>query len=130
MTPNEIAKLKDAAEVLENGSHWDELGKAVGCDSKAFRDLDEAVDTVLPYLRNMASHPLTVDQLKLRNKEPVWIEDLCSPESSQWMLIFWHSGKYLVLLGISRASYSLDEYGERWLAYDIKPSLPPDEMSP
>lgn len=63
------------------------------------------------------NEPLTLEQLREMNEEPVWVQDLEEPEKSQWRLLYWDRGKYLVLQGISVHGYLLDEYGETWLAY-------------
>lgn len=64
-----------------------------------------------------SSEALTLEELKSLNECPVWVQNLEEPEKSQWRLLYWDRGKYLVLQGISVRGYLLDEYGESWLAY-------------
>ena len=67
------------------------------------------------------NEPLTLEQLREMNEEPVWVQNLEEPEKSQWRLLYWDRGKYLVLQGISVRGYLLEEYGESWLAYRRPP---------
>lgn len=64
---------------------------------------------------------LTCEELRKMNEEPVWIQNLEKPEESQWRLLYWDKGKYLVLQGISVRGYLLEEYGESWFAYRRPP---------
>jgi hypothetical protein len=41
--------------------------------------------------------PLTLDELRKMNGEPVWVEDLEKPVDSEWKICYWDRGKYLVL---------------------------------
>ena len=67
------------------------------------------------------NEPLTLEQLREMDGEPVWVQNLEEPEKSQWRLLHWDRGKYLVLQGISVRGYLLEEYGESWLAYRRPP---------
>lgn len=67
------------------------------------------------------NEPLTIEQLREMDGEPVWVQNLEEPEKSQWRLLHWDRGKYLVLQGISVRGYLLEEYGESWLAYRRPP---------
>ena len=67
------------------------------------------------------NEPLTLEELREMNEEPVWIQNLEEPAKSQWRLLYWDREKYLVLQGISVRGYLLEEYGESWLAYRRPP---------
>lgn len=71
--------------------------------------------------REIQNEPLTIEQLREINEEPVWVQNLEEPEKSQWSLLYWDRGKYLVLQGISVRGYLLEEYGEAWLVYRYPP---------
>ena len=71
--------------------------------------------------QNKLNEPLKLEQLREMNEEPVWVQNLEEPEKSQWRLLYWDRGKYLVLQGISVRGYLLEEYGESWLAYRRPP---------
>lgn len=64
-----------------------------------------------------ANKPLTLEQLRGIDGQPVWIKDLKTPECSGWRMIYWDRGKYLVLIAKSIQGYILEEYGKTWLAY-------------
>ena len=64
---------------------------------------------------------LTLEELRGMNEVPVWVQNFEEPEKSQWRLLYWDRGKYLVLQGISVRGYLLEEYGESWLAYRRPP---------
>ena len=67
------------------------------------------------------NEPLTLEELREMDEEPVWIQNLEEPAKSQWRLLYWDREKYLVLQGISVRGYLLEEYGESWLAYRRPP---------
>lgn len=68
-----------------------------------------------------ANKPLTLEQLRGIDGQPVWIKDLKTPECSGWRMIYWDRGKYLVLIAKSIQGYILEEYGKTWLAYAQQP---------
>lgn len=70
------------------------------------------------------NEPLTLEDLRGMNEVPVWVQNLEEPAKSQWRLLYWVSGKYLVLRG-----YLLEEYGESWLAYRRPPEGEDDEKT-
>ena len=67
------------------------------------------------------NEPLTLEQLREMNNEPIWVQNLEETDKSQWRIIHWDRGKYIVLQGISARGYLLDEYGESWIAYRRPP---------
>lgn len=70
----------------------------------------------------IANKPLTLEQLRGIDGQPVWIKDLKTPECSGWRMIYWDRGKYLVLIAKSIQGYILEEYGKTWLAYTQQPA--------
>ena len=87
---------------------------------KAIAEITEFEGVPIDRLQELAqasSEALTLEELKSLNECPVWVQNLEEPEKSQWRLLYWDRGKYLVLQGISVRGYLLDEYGESWLAY-------------
>ena len=69
-----------------------------------------------------ANKPLTLEQLRGIDGQPVWIKDLKTPECSGWRMIYWNRGKYLVLIAKSIQGYILEEYGKTWFAYAQQPA--------
>ena len=43
------------------------------------------------------NEPLTLEELREMNEEPVWVQNLEEPGKSQWRLLYWDRGKHLVL---------------------------------
>ena len=83
---------------------------------EVFLDKVRSMPTLAP-----PNEPLTLEELREMNEEPVWIQNLEEPAKSQWRLLYWDREKYLVLQGISVRGYLLEEYGESWLAYRRPP---------
>ena len=92
------------------------------CSWDSEQDKERAEDLVLgmPTLPP-PTEPLTLEELREMNEVPVWIQNLEEPAKSQWRLLYWDRGKYLVLQGISVRGYLMEEYGESWLAYRRPP---------
>lgn len=92
------------------------------CSWDSEQDKERAEDLVLgmPTL-TLPNEPLTLEELREMNEVPVWIQNLEEPAKSQWRLLYWDRGKYLVLQGISVRGYLMEEYGESWLAYRRPP---------
>ena len=85
-----------------------------------------AIESCLNVVKNAPplpplNEPLTLEELREMNEVPVWIQNLEEPAKSQWRLLYWDRGKYLVLQGISVRGYLMEEYGESWLAYRRPP---------
>ena len=85
-------------------------------DKERAEDLVLGMPTLTP-----PNEPLTLEELREMNEVPVWIQNLEEPAKSQWRLLYWDRGKYLVLQGISVRGYLMEEYGESWLAYRRPP---------
>ena len=66
--------------------------------------------------------PLTIEELRKMDGQPVWIECLEDKSRSGWRLIFWDRGKYLVLLHTSLYGFLMDDYGNTWIAYTYPPA--------
>ena len=92
------------------------------CSWDSEQDKERAEDLVLgmPTL-TPPNEPLTLEELREMNEVPVWIQNLEETAKSQWRLLYWDRGKYLVLQGISVRGYLMEEYGESWLAYRRPP---------
>lgn len=96
-------------------------------DTDTYHQAAQIIDMLIsalegdPTLPQPSNEPLTLDELREMNEEPVWVQNLEEPEKSQWRLLYWDRGKYLVLQGISVRGYLMEEYGESWLAYRRPP---------
>ena len=102
-----------------------ELSKAIGADCLLEYPDDKSLRIAVDALRRIApaNDPLTLDELRGMDKEPVWIDEREEPKYSGWYIAYWDRGKYLVLQSISTHGFLMDEYGKTWLAY----RRPPDK---
>lgn len=108
-----MARAIDASELIVEiqACSWDSEQ-----DKERAEDLVLGMPTLTP-----PNEPLTLEELRGMNEVPVWIQNLEEPAKSQWRLLYWDRGKYLVLQGISVRGYLMEEYGESWLAYRRPP---------
>lgn len=59
--------------------------------SKKFAEMENLAEAAQP------NEPLTMEELREMNEEPVWVQNLEEPGKSQWRLLYWDRGKHLVL---------------------------------
>ena len=64
--------------------------------------------------------PLTIEELRQMDEEPVWVSNLKEPESSEYCVTF---ANYSVayIPGCECDWYSFETYGKTWIAYRHKP---------
>ena len=118
---------EDAANILEYPVYkwsmdWDEREDGLS--------YTEAIETAISALRqqetvtdrNKLNEPLTLEELREMDGEPVWIEDLFDKSKSCWRICYWDKGKYLALIGRYLIAYLVDDYGFLWLSYRQKPA--------
>lgn len=103
-----------------------------GCGPMATPENVEAVRLSLVALREKAERekiePLTLDELRQMDGEPVYVSDLRSPKNSEYCIIhandkYGYGDKYRCaqIAGCECFWYSFEEYGERWIAYRHEP---------
>ena len=95
----------------------------------------EADEMALDALRSVATlqgkegrenpKPLTIEELRKMDGEPVYVSDLARPDCSEYCVI--HIGKNgdkyssALVPGCECFWYDLDDYEDRWVAYRHKP---------
>ena len=110
-----IAKNKEYIQkTIEKGFPAGEVQETLG--------YYECVLDALKCAKHKTGEPLTADQLREMDGQPVWVEDLKNHDRSAWRLIYLDRGKYLVLIAKSCDGYILEEYGETWLANSYPPA--------
>ena len=67
--------------------------------------------------------PLTIEQLREMDGEPVWVETIPSwlngPKKCEWVIVSWN---YDEVISTSRKTYlRADDYGDAWIAYRRPP---------
>lgn len=122
---NEVRPI-DANATIEALRANFQQGSWYGCKEPCYQIAEDTIAEMptltdhFPNLKKMI--PLTLEQLREMDGQPVWIQNIEEPNKSQWRLCHWDRGKYLVLQGISVKGYLLEEYGESWLAYAYPPA--------
>lgn len=84
-----------------------------------------AIEAAIAALREKAARenqePLTVEQLREMEYEPIWIVDVGRVEwGNQWCVF---DGSQAAIPGVGHYWYHIDNYGETWLAYASKPEV-------
>lgn len=69
------------------------------------------------------NEPLTLDELRQMDGEPVWVETIPSwlngPKKCEWVIVSWN---YDEVISTSRKTYlRADDYGDTWIAYRRPP---------
>lgn len=93
--------------------------------------LKQACDLAITALRaqqEQPNEPLTLEELREMDGEPVWVQDLLIPKCSVWHFAIKHDGEIrlfdTVALGRGIVGYNAttgENYGKTWLAYRRKP---------
>lgn len=122
-------QLKRARRGLDNvvkyGTDPDacaEKGEIVSFYRDALEALREKVERENP-------EPLTLDELRQMDGEPVWIQNIKNPERSRWELMTYAIYSETIKMYQVRTCFAQklacirwsDNYGKTWLAYRIKP---------
>lgn len=100
-------------------SAWKQIDAGIG--KEYFEDLIAEIITDTNRRDQPENKPLTVEELRQMDGDPVWIDDLERPGFSCWRICYWDRGRYLALVAKSANGYLLEDYGKTWLAYRYKP---------
>lgn len=76
--------------------------------------MPEEITALIP----LPNDPLTLEELRGMDGEPVWVEFPKCPEASGWMLI--SAGRHCVYDGLL-GECDFENYGKTWLAYRRRP---------
>ena len=117
---------QEAIRILDDGKWWNFLWGDI--PGKAESKLYEAIDIALAALRAQEetekNEPLTLDELRQMDGEPVWLEtgEVSIDEQivGRWDIIHSVSDTYMVLMGGGNG-FRLDNYGKTWIAYRHRP---------
>ena len=120
MTAKEALKILTGAEIMVLNRMHDKFMDAA---CVALECLREKVDRENP-------KPLTIEQLRQMDGEPVWVADLREPDQSGCCVIYAdkvslpiYGDKYCTaaIPGIENTWYAFNTYEKEWLAYRHKP---------
>ena len=86
------------------------------------KELCDAVDMAISALRQQEAvtnrnEPLTLDELRKMDGEPVWVQSPGVPEYGRWAIVEGVGENCLFL----HDDFTCHEYGKTWLAYRQKP---------
>lgn len=96
-----IAEIRARAQGLEYSMHWLILEAVRRLESKQAAEKNE---------------PLTLDELRQMEGEPVWVDHW---HGGEWIIVYWD---YVRRIAYTRkACLHEHEYGETWIAYRRKP---------
>lgn len=90
-------------------------------------DMDSIATEALALLKThpeaQPNQPLTLEELRKMDGQPVWVKDLHYSDYSGWWIIGWSPNGYCVLASAMRAhmGYSVENYGIDWIAYRRPP---------
>ena len=110
---------EEAIKVLRTESI--ELGGSAPSVCRFWEALDMAIaalrqqETVTN--RNGLNEPLTLDELRQMDGEPVWVQSPGVPEYGRWAIVEGVGENCLFL----RDDFTCHDYGKTWLAYRQKP---------
>ena len=109
MTREEAIKFAEYAQIMADGKP----------DVQEFYKLAESAlrqqETVTN--RNGLNEPLTLDELRKMDGEPVWVQSPGVPEYGRWAIVEGVGENCLFL----RDDFTCHDYGKTWLAYRQKP---------
>ena len=118
---------EEAIEVLENGEWWEELTEWYMVVHPEHNKLHDAVDMAISALRqqetvtnrNGLNAPLTLDELRQMNGEPVYSVEITGRE--EWL--FRRDGGFADMYGEFTSDDFMvwDNYGKLWWCYRQKP---------
>lgn len=114
---------EEAIKVLQNEVNCAQNDRcSLSCDSCEFFVTDDQVQTAhetaisaLQQQGNKRNEPLTLDELREMDGEPVWVEHY---NGGEWVVVHWNI--YGRITTAYNAELRYDEYGERWTAYRQK----------
>ncbi len=86
-------------------------------------DVLEAINSA-PIISSPLNAPLTLDELREMDGDPVWVAFLERSEESRWYLIDGYNQERLIFSGAYGAYVRWDEMGKTWLAYHRRPENP------
>lgn len=100
-----------------------------GCGPENWADLLEIMETCLEAVRGHGSEPLTLEQLREMDGQPVWIHTFSSKSKKtnieQWALVA-SAGEYSVsfirVAVAGRMEKRCKDYGKTWRAYAYQPA--------
>ena len=123
-----MLEKKDGTNKLPDIITHNELRMALEPLMRVRADVNEIVDWLLPIYHETKpeNEPLTLDELRQMDGEPVWVVTLDGTDEPRWEIVV-SAGEHgidliCVLNGVETRDYAdFDLYNDTWLAYRAKP---------
>ena len=113
---NELLTLDDAIAHLDNT--LSDTGRKWSCESCRMEHVQlRAWLAELREIKQERNTPLTLDELRKMDGEPVWVQSPGVPEYGRWAIVEGVGENCLFL----RDDFTCHDYGKTWLAYRQKP---------
>lgn len=93
------------------------------CPQTAYYSESKTADTAWNDRPAPENKPLTLDELRKMDGEPVWTVSIGLDNSGRWEILESASAEFISLCNTSDGCYGceIDTYGKTWLAYARKP---------
>lgn len=102
-----------------------QAAKEAGVTDLYLIDKKFAADAIREKLEREDPKPLTIEELKQMQGEPVWVKPLNADAvkgKGQWCVIDFYKNSFDALIpGIDNTWYESEDYGKTWVAYRHKP---------
>lgn len=123
MTAKELLTALKRQEVMDSlrclGCGYEHRCSVRGCAiNRAAAEMIEKLAAENESLRNPPNSPLTLEELRELDGEPVWVDFPKCPEASGWMLI--SVSRHCVYNGLL-GNCDFENCGKNWLAYRRRP---------
>ena len=111
MTREEAIRQLDGADIAVLNRDFFKFNQAIIMAISALRQQETVTN------RNGLNAPLTLDELRKLDGEPVWVQSPGVPEYGRWAIVEGVGENCLFL----HDDFTCHEYGKTWLAYRQKP---------
>ena len=112
---------EEAIKVLENPDVSIGVSARIGQDPEYWRKLKPALDMAISALRQQEAvinrnEPLTLDELRKMDGDPVWVQSPGIPEYGRWAIVEGVGENCLFL----QDDFTCHDYGKTWMSYRSK----------
>ena len=115
-------KRETAIKWLQNEIRSLRLAPTInGCGPENWADLLEIMEICLEAVRGHGSEPLTLEQLREMDGEPVWVQTPGIPQYGRWVIVAGIDTNDGQKTLYCQGDYTCRNYGQDWLAYRRPP---------
>ena len=95
--------------------------KINGCGPENWADLLEIMETCLEAVRGYGTEPLTIEQLREMEGQPVWVQTPGIPKYGRWVIVAGVDTEDGQRTLYCQGDYTCRNYGRDWIAYRRPP---------